>query len=101
MLHTNIGRRLASLSPRIKLAVMIGGDALFLPLCVIASVALRLGSLESALETALHVQVALGLLALPVFGLAGLYRTVVRYIDLRVIVASSAALACVAVGMFV
>ena len=100
MLYTNIGRRLASLSPRVKLAVMIGGDALFLPLCVIASVALRLGSLEAALQTSLGAQVALGLLALPVLGLAGLYRTVVRYIDLRVLVASSLALAAVAIVMF-
>ena len=100
MLYTNIGRRLASLSPRKKLAVMIGGDALFLPLCVIASVALRLGSLDGALQTGLEMQCILGLLALPVLGLAGLYRTVVRYIDLRVLVASSLALAAVALGMF-
>jgi len=99
MLYTNIGRRLASLSPRKKLAVMIGGDALFLPLCVIASVALRLGSLDGALQTGLEMQCILGLLALPVLGLAGLYRTVVRYIDLRVLVASSLALAAVALGM--
>jgi FlaA1/EpsC-like NDP-sugar epimerase len=100
MLYTNIGRRLASLAPRTKLAVMVGGDALFLPLCVIASVALRLGSLEAALQTALHVQLILGLLTLPVLGLAGLYRTVVRYIDLRVLVASGLALAAVALVMF-
>ncbi len=70
------------------------------PLCVIASVALRLGSLEAALQTALHVQLTLGLLTLPVLGLAGLYRTVVRYIDLRVLVASGLALAAVAIVMF-
>jgi FlaA1/EpsC-like NDP-sugar epimerase len=100
MLHTYIGRRLATLSPRKKLAVMIGCDALFLPLCVIASVGLRLGSLEAALQTGLHLQLALGWLALPVLGVAGLYRAVVRYIDLRVIVASSSALAAVALTMF-
>ena len=74
---------------------MIGGDALFLPLCMMASVALRLGSLESALTTSLPVQISLALLTLPVLAVAGLYRTVVRYIDLRVLVASSAALAAV------
>ena len=41
------------------------------------------------------IQVGVALLALPALGIAGLYRTVVRYIDLRVIVASSAALAAV------
>ena len=61
---------------------------------------MRLGSLEAALQTALLVQLALGLLALPMLGLAGLYRTVVRYIDLRVLVASGLALAAVAIVMF-
>ncbi|MGZ5714811.1 MAG: polysaccharide biosynthesis protein, partial [Caldimonas sp.] len=40
----------------------------------------------------------LALLTLPALGVAGLYRTVVRYIDLRVLVASSAALAAVVLG---
>jgi FlaA1/EpsC-like NDP-sugar epimerase len=86
-------RFLVDLSPRTKVAVMVGGDALFLPLCMLASVALRLGSLEGALNTDLPVQLALALLTLPVLAVAGLYRTVVRYIDLRVLVASSVALA--------
>ena len=61
-------RRLAQLSPRTKFWVMIGGDALFLPLCMLASVAFRLGSLEAALQTAPLVQVTLALLTLPVLG---------------------------------
>ena len=99
-LHTYIGQRLGSLSPRAKLAVMIGGDAVFLPLCLLASVALRLGSVEAAIETAPMVQLALGLFTLPVLGFAGLYRTVVRYIDLRVIAASGLSLAVVVLAMF-
>lgn len=73
--------------------VMVGGDAVFLPLCMTLAVALRLGSLESALSMAPQVQLALALLTLPVLGVAGLYRTVVRYIDLRVLLASGMALA--------
>jgi len=87
--------RLAALSPRTKLAVMIGGDAVFLPLCMMLSVALRLGSLEAAVQMAPLIQVGVALLVLPALAIAGLYRTVVRYIDLRVIVASSAAVAAV------
>ncbi|MEO8080999.1 MAG: nucleoside-diphosphate sugar epimerase/dehydratase [Caldimonas sp.] len=87
--------RLAALSPRTKVAIMIGGDALFLPLCMFTSVAFRLGSIEGALDTAPLFQIGLGLLTLPALGIVGLYRTVVRYIDLRVLVASSAALAAV------
>ena len=74
---------------------MIGGDAVFLPLCMLTAVAFRLGSIEGALDTAPVVQICLALLTLPALGVAGLYRTVVRYIDLRVLVASSAALAAV------
>ena len=88
-----IGKRLADLPPHTKLALMVCGDAVFLPLCVIAAVGLRLGSPLQALESGLLLQIALGLLTLPVLGVAGLYRAVVRYIDVRVLVASGAALA--------
>jgi FlaA1/EpsC-like NDP-sugar epimerase len=87
--------RLAALSPRAKVAIMIGGDAVFLPLCMMLAVAFRLGSLDAAVHMAPLIQIGVALLALPALGIAGLYRTVVRYIDLRVFVASSAALAAV------
>ncbi len=93
MAPTPLGKRLADLPPRAKLALMIGSDAVFLPLCVFAAVALRLGSPEQALDYALPAQVLLGLLTLPVLGLAGLYRAVVRYIDVRVLVMAGGALA--------
>lgn len=100
MLRSHIGKTLANLSQPAKLGVMVGVDAVFLPLCVLASVTLRLGSVDEAVQSALALQVALGLLTLPVLGMAGLYRTVVRYIDLRVVAASSAALAVVVVAVF-
>jgi FlaA1/EpsC-like NDP-sugar epimerase len=93
-------RRLAQLSPTAKMLVMVGGDALFLPLCMVLAVALRLGSMEGALETALLMQIGLALLALPVLGVAGLYRTVVRYIDLSVLAAASTALATVVLAVY-
>ncbi len=93
-------RRLAQLSPRAKVCVMIGGDAIFLPLCMFAAMAFRTGSFTVAFDTALTLQVLLAWLALPVLGAAGLYRTVVRYIDLRVLAASSAALAVVVLMVF-
>ena len=86
-------RRLAQLSPGTKVCVMIGGDAIFLPLCMFAAMAFRTGSFTEAFDTALTLQVLLAWLALPVLGAAGLYRTVVRYIDLRVLAAASGALA--------
>ena len=96
----SLARHLAQLSPQAKFAVMIGGDAVFLPICMLVSVALRRGSVEAAFETALVVQVLLAWLTLPVLGAAGLYRTVVRYIDLRVLAAVSAALGVVVLMVF-
>ncbi len=93
-------RYVITLSPRAKVLVMICGDALFLPFCMVWAVALRLGSVEAALATAPLVQVALALLTLPVLWLTGLYRTVVRYIDLGVLASASAALALVVLLLF-
>jgi FlaA1/EpsC-like NDP-sugar epimerase len=95
-----IARRLAQLSPRAKVWFMVGGDAVFLPLCMLASVSFRLGSPAAALDTALGVQILLALLTLPVLAVAGLYRTVVRYIDLRVLASASGALAVAVLIVF-
>lgn len=94
-----MARRLAQVSPRAKLVIMVSGDALFLCACMLLAVALRLGSLETALATAPHLQVSFALMTLPVLWWAGLYRAVVRYIDLRVLASASGALA-IAVVLF-
>ena len=96
----SVARRLALLSPHTKVGVMIGGDALFLPLCMFASMGFRTGSLDTAFATAPTLQILLAWLTLPVLGAAGLYRTVVRYIDLRVLAAASGALAVVLLLLF-
>ena len=94
------GLRLAELSPQTKLRIMVGADALFLPLCMLAAVTFRLGTFEGALLTAPLMQILIALLTLPALAATGLYRAVVRYIDLRVLVASSVALAAVVLVMF-
>lgn len=97
----SIARRLAQLPSRTKTAVMLGADAIFLPLCMLASVALQLGSFSAAVDASLLTQIAVALLALPVLAIAGLYRTVVRYIDLSVLAAASGALAVVVVVVYI
>jgi FlaA1/EpsC-like NDP-sugar epimerase len=96
-----IARRLSETSPRAKMLIMLGGDAVFLPLCMIAAVSLRLGSVADALRTDADMQLMLALLTIPVLGVAGLYRTVVRYIDLRVLLVSGVALAVAVVLVYV
>ncbi len=92
-MKNRIIKRFLALPSRAKAALMVGGDAIFLPVCMLLAVSLRLGSLGVALDTALPVQIGLAWLAIPALGVAGLYRTVVRYIDLRVLLAASVALA--------
>jgi FlaA1/EpsC-like NDP-sugar epimerase len=93
-------RFLVGMSPKTKIVVMLGGDAIFLPMCMILSVGLRVGSIEIALGTALVVQLLLAWLTLPILGAAGLYQAVVRYIDLRLLAAASLALAVVLLIVF-
>jgi FlaA1/EpsC-like NDP-sugar epimerase len=100
MMLVEFAQRLSALSPRVKLAVMIGADAIFLPLFLFGAIVMRLGSFSAAALTEPVVLLAIGWLTLPVLGVAGLYRTVVRYIDLRVIAASSLALAAVVLLAF-
>jgi len=92
-MKNRIVKRFMALPSRAKVILMVGGDAIFLPVCMLIAVALRLGSFRSALETGLLAQIALAWLAIPTLWAAGLYRTVVRYIDLRVLLAASVALA--------
>jgi hypothetical protein len=62
--------RLAALSPQKKVALMLGSDALLLPGCMLMAMALRLGSVEAALETTPWLQVGVALLALPALQIA-------------------------------
>jgi FlaA1/EpsC-like NDP-sugar epimerase len=91
---TRLGGFLGTLPQASKVALMIALDAVFVPVCLFAAVALRVGSFDAAITTSPWVQVAFALCALPVLSLAGLYRTVVRYADLRVL-----ARACLALGV--
>lgn len=90
-------QRLVGLPTWVKAALLVAGDAIFLPLCMLMSVTLRLGSLDEALHTALFSQVVFAWLAVPVLMVAGLYRSVMRYVDLRVLARCSGALAAVVI----
>lgn len=75
-----------------KVALMLGADALFLPMCMVLANSLRLGSFSNGIETALPLQIGLAWLSIPALGAARLYRTIVRYIDLGVMIAAGSAL---------
>jgi FlaA1/EpsC-like NDP-sugar epimerase len=95
-----LARRLATVSPTGKMFIMAGSDAICLPTCMLLAMSLRLGSFEVAVFTAPQLQVAFALLTMPALWAAGLYRTMVRYIDLRVLLAAGMALAAVVLGIY-
>ncbi len=84
----------------VKVALMVGADAIFLPACMFLASSLRLGSLENGLQTAWELQIALAWFSIPSLALASLYKTVIRYIDLRVLLAASTALGGTILAMY-
>ena len=85
-------RWLSRLPPWTKGAVMIAGDLVALPLLMLLAYAVRAGSLQVVLESSHWLLWAVPVAAVPMLAWAGLYRTVVRYIEVGVIVVAGAVL---------
>jgi FlaA1/EpsC-like NDP-sugar epimerase len=101
--ESTIALKLAELPPRQKFLLMLGADALLLPLCLHLAFALRMGSLQGNTPNSSLlplVSVAVGCLTVPVLAYAGLYRTVVRHLDLSVILRSCLALGVAVLGVY-
>lgn len=93
MIKNRIVRWFLAKPPIVKVSLMVGADAVFLPLCMLLALAIRIGSFEAVLSVDLPLQIALALITIPALGTAGLYRTVVRYLDVKVLLAAGVALA--------
>lgn len=94
--------RLAALQPRAKLLLMAGTDAILLPLCLLLAVSLRLGGVAGVSAGTLTLAaLTVGWLTIPLLAYSGLYRTVVRHLDLRVIVRACLGLGGLVVGVYV
>ncbi|MCY1267408.1 UDP-N-acetyl-alpha-D-glucosamine C6 dehydratase [compost metagenome] len=76
---------LISLSRRTKVTLMICADLVALPLCFCMALFLRAGNFELIAQYGFTPAAAIAVCTLPVFLLSGLYRTVVRYLDLKVL----------------
>ncbi|CAG2141800.1 polysaccharide biosynthesis protein [Cupriavidus numazuensis] len=85
---------LLRLSRRQKVALMIAADLLALPLCFACALFLRSGNLELVTRYGPTPALVIAACTIPVFSLSGLYRTVVRYFDLKVLWISGLSLAC-------
>ncbi len=93
MLHS-LSLKLVSLPRRSKQFIMLAADAIALPVCFILAVFLRLGAPPSGvayshlnlLPTLSVYAVCVTLLSLPMLRWAGLYRSVLNYLDFKTVV---------------
>ena len=69
----------------VKLGLMLVCDSLLLPLALWSAVAMRMGSINPAVDSFYQLFLLLPLLSVPVFYLLGLYRTVIRYANDRIV----------------
>lgn len=83
----------ASLSRRQKIVLMIAADLLALPLCFTLALLLRAGNDELILQYGALPPLFIAACTIPVFSFSGLYRTVVRFIDLKVLWVAGVSLA--------
>ncbi|MBF6988473.1 nucleoside-diphosphate sugar epimerase/dehydratase [Cupriavidus sp. IK-TO18] len=88
-------RWLIALPRRRKVALMISADLLALPLCFAFALFLRVGNFELLAQYGITPPLIIAACTIPVFSLSGLYRTVVRYFDLKVLWTTGTSLACI------
>lgn len=86
-------RRLLVLPRRSKVLLMVATDVIVLPLCFSLALLLRRGDAELLIQYGALPPVTIAALTIPVLYLSGLYRTVVRYIDIKVLWLSGISLA--------
>jgi len=85
-----IGRRLAAMPRAQKRALMLAADAVFIPAALLTALVLKLDGLPSGFAAKPWLYVIALLASIPFFVRLGLYRSVVRFIGPRVIVAVAA-----------
>ncbi len=95
-----LGLGLANLSAPIKLTLVLMADSLLLPVCAFLAVALSPAGLAGALDVNPFGYWVAGLATLFVMFASGLYRSVVRFIDVRTLAATGIALAVVVLMLY-
>lgn len=77
--------RLAFLPRRAKIIVLMFADLILLPLALWSSIALRMGSLHPEVNEFWWLFFVVPVLTVPIFVRLGLYRAVIRYLDLEIV----------------
>lgn len=100
-MQTKLRDFLLSLSRPQKIAVMVIADAIALPASLIAAFYLRLGDAVILQRYGISAPIIMALAAIPVFYLCGLYRNVVRYMDISMLRSTGIGLAVLAVATYI
>jgi FlaA1/EpsC-like NDP-sugar epimerase len=87
--------RLVAMSRYQKIGLMIAADLIFLPICFMFAVLLRVGDPDIALANGIRVPILIGLLTIAVFAVTGLYGAIIRFIELPLLMTAGIGLAVV------
>ncbi|MES2208459.1 MAG: nucleoside-diphosphate sugar epimerase/dehydratase [Pseudomonadota bacterium] len=93
-------KKIIALHRWLKIGVMVVGDGVALPLCFMIALLLRRGSWDLALDYGFMPHIAMTIITILAFAHAGLYRAVIRYIDIKLLASAGIALAVVVFAAF-
>ncbi|WP_187394916.1 polysaccharide biosynthesis protein [Pigmentiphaga aceris] len=79
---------------------MLAADALVLPLCLIAAYYVRLGDSTLLNDYGIGAPIIIALATIPVFHVCGLYRNVVRFVDMHLLYSTGVGLAVLAGSVY-
>jgi FlaA1/EpsC-like NDP-sugar epimerase len=71
-----------------KVAVMVLADLFFLPFCFMIATLLRAGNTGTPVNHGMLLYMSVAVITVLVFGMAGLYTAIVRFIDQRLLAAT-------------
>lgn len=91
-------KRLLTMQRSSKVACMVLADMAALPICFFAAMLLCLHQESSLLPYGQHFYALIPLITIAAFGISGLYRAVIRFIDKHLLVRTGVALATVVVA---
>jgi len=83
--HEDFHTYLRSLPRRIKRLIMVGLDIVLLPAALLSALSIRYGIHWSQIENLERMLVVALVVAIPVFIKLGLYRSIIRYLDIRMV----------------
>jgi len=92
---------LLSLPRSQKIAIMVIADLIALPACLIVAFYLRLGDAVILQKYGISAPIIMALVTIPVFYMCGLYRNIVRYLDISMLRSTGIGLTALAISTYI